>query len=84
MRLIVHLNDTPWIDSPANFTTIRSMHSLIGTNNGKWNFARNFFSLRNGLLILIFVSGCLENVNVMMGNVGENLGKTVSENCYVV
>lgn len=71
--LVVNLDDTPWVSTTTDVTAIGSLDKLIRTNNGERNFASNFLGLGDSLLILILVSGRLENLNVVVGNVSKNL-----------
>lgn len=75
---VVHLDNTPGVCTAAHLTTIRSGDLLVRTDNGEGYLAGNFLRLRNRLVVLILVSRCLEDVNVMVGDVGENLYDTIS------
>ena len=71
--LVVHLNDTPGVRTSADLATVRCFHNFIRAYNGKRNLASDLFSLGDGLLIFVFISGCLEDMDIMMGNVGQDL-----------
>lgn len=73
MVLVVDFNNTPGVDTTADFTAIGSRDDPVRANDGKRNFAGNFLMLSNSLLVLVLVSGCLEDVNVVIGDVGKNL-----------
>lgn len=78
MLLIVNLDNTPGVGTAADVATIRGLNKLIRANNGKRYFAGNFLCLSNSLLILVLVSRRLENLDVMVGNIGKNLTECVS------
>lgn len=71
--LIVNLDDTPGVGAATDVTTIRSLDDFIRTNNSERNLAGDFLGLSDGLLILVLVSGRLENVDVVVGNISKNL-----------
>lgn len=76
--LIVNLNDTPGVSTTTDVATIMSLDKLIGTNDGERDLACNFLCLSNSLLVLIFISRRLENLNVVIGNIGKDLTERVS------
>jgi len=71
--LIVDLNNTPWVCTSADLTTVRGFNDLVGADDGKRDLAGNLLSFCKCLLILIVVSGSLEDVDVMVGNIRKNL-----------
>ena len=74
--LIVDLDDTPGVGTTTNFTTVWGRNNLVRTNNSERNLAGNLFSLGQRFLVLVLVSGCLEDVNLVEGNICEKLAKT--------
>lgn len=74
MLFIVDLHNTPWVCTSADMSAIGCLHNLIRTNNSKRNFAGNFLSLCNRLFVFIIVGWRLEDMDVMVSNVGQNLG----------
>jgi len=68
--LIVNLNNTPGVGTAANLTTIGSVDKVVRANNSKRNLAGNLLCLRNSFLVLVVIRRCLENVDVVMSNVG--------------
>jgi hypothetical protein len=73
--LIVNFNNTPGIGTSTDGASIRSLNKVIRANNSKRNLAGDFLGLGDSLLILIFISGCLENLDVVVSNIGQNLRK---------
>jgi len=73
--LIVDLNNTPRVSTATDLTTIGSRHDLVRANNSKWNLAGNLLGLCQRLLILVLVRGGLEYVNLVEGDIRENLSK---------
>lgn len=76
--LIVNLDNTPGVGTTADFTTVWGRDNIVRTNNGERDLAGNLFSLGQRLLILVLVSGRLEDVNLMEGNICENLAKKLN------
>jgi hypothetical protein len=74
MLLVIDLDDTPWVRPPANVLTVWCHDDLIRTDHGKRNFARNFLRFCYGLLIFVLIGGRLENVDIMISDIGKNLG----------
>jgi hypothetical protein len=74
MVFVVHLDDAPWIRSPAYLTSVKAVDNLVRAYDSKWYFAGNLLGFRNGLLVLVVVCGRLEYVNIVMSDVGKNLG----------
>jgi hypothetical protein len=73
--LIVDLDHAPWVRPAANFTAIWGLHDLVRTDNSKRNLAGDFLSFCNSFLILVIVNRRLENVDIMEGDVGKDLGE---------
>ena len=71
--LVVDLDDTPWIDSSPNFTTIRSPDYFVRSDDGEGDFARDFLSLCKRFFVLVVVCGRLEDVNVVERDIGKYL-----------
>lgn len=76
--LVVDLNNTPGIGTTTDFTTVRGCDNLVRTNNGKRNLAGDLLGLSQRLLILVLVSGGLEDVNLVAGDISKNLAKKSS------
>lgn len=79
MLLVVNLYNTPGVRTSADLATIRSDDDCVGTNNSERNLASNFLRLSNSLLIFVVIGGSLEDVNVVVLNVGKNLHTQVSK-----
>lgn len=73
MVFVIDLDNTPWVRTTAYFAAIESLHKVIRTNHSKWNLASNFFGLSESLLVLVLVRWGLENMDVVLSNVGEDL-----------
>lgn len=70
---IVHFYDTPRVFTTTDLTAVRRLDDMVGTDDSKGNLARNLLCLGQRFLVLIFISGCLENLNLVVGNVSKNL-----------
>jgi hypothetical protein len=77
--LVIDLDDTPWVRPPAYFTTIRGLDNLIRADDSERNLAGNLLGFSNGFLVFIFICGCLEDVNVVVGNISQNLSLLLLE-----
>ena len=73
MVFVVHLDNTPGIRTAAYLTPIRRGDLLVGADNGEGNLACNLLRLGKCLVVLILVRWGLEDMDVMVGYVGENL-----------
>lgn len=73
MLLVVDFHDTPGVGAATNLTTVRGIYNSVRANNGEGDLAGNLFCLSDCLFILVRISRGLENVNVVVGNVGQNL-----------
>ena len=73
--LVINFNNTPRICAPAHFTAIGCLDEGIRAYYGKWNFAGDLLRLGQRFLVFVLVSRCLEDVNVVVSNVGQNLRK---------
>jgi len=71
--LVVDLHNTPRIRTTTDFAAISRRNDPVRSNDSERYFARDFFMLSNGFFILVVIGGCLEDVNVMVSNVGKNL-----------
>jgi hypothetical protein len=71
--LVIHLDNTPGVSTAANLPPIRSDDEFVGSNDSEGDFAGNLLVFRDGLLILVVVRGRLEDVDVVVGNIRENL-----------
>lgn len=89
VRFVVNFNHTPWISPSPCLTTVGEVDQVIRTDYGEGNFALtsyqsfladegrmthdNLLVLLDSLLILILVSGRLEDPDTMMSDVRQNL-----------
>lgn len=71
--LVVNFDNTPWVRTAPDFATIRCLDKLIRTDNSERDLASDLFSFGERLLVLVLVGRRLENVNVVVGNIGQNL-----------
>lgn len=72
--LIVDLDNTPWIRSPTNDTTILRLNLDVGTNHGERNLRDDGLVLSESLLVLVLVDWGLEDADVVVLNISEDLG----------
>jgi len=75
MLLVIDLDDTPWVRSPANLTAVWRHDDLIRTDHGKRNFGRDFLRFGYGLLIFVLVRGRLEDVDIMISYIRKDLAR---------
>jgi hypothetical protein len=71
--LVVDLDDTPWKLSAPNLAAIWSSHLGVGTDNGEGDLAHDLLVLRDCLLVIELVAGPLEDLDLVVGDVGKNL-----------
>ena len=79
MLFIVNLDDTPRVRSSTDVASIGRLHALVGANNGEWDLSSNLFRLCDSLFILILVGRSLEDMDVVVCNIGQNLHECVDE-----
>lgn len=70
---IIDFDDAPWISTTADFTAIGRLDQLVRADDGEGDLAGNLFRLSKRLFVFVLIGGCLEDVDVMVGNVGKNL-----------
>ena len=63
------------VRTSANLATIGGVYKLVRTNDSERDFTSNLLSFSNCLFVLVFIGGCLEDVNIMMGYIRQNLKK---------
>ena len=73
--LVVHLNHTPRVATTADLAAFGSLNLGVGADDGKGNLGHDLVVLRDRLFVVQFIAGALEDVNVVVVNVGENLVK---------
>lgn len=71
--LVINLDDTPGVNTTADNAAIGGLDRLIRTDYGKRNLACYFFSLGDSFLILVLIRGGLEYLDIVVGNIRENL-----------
>ena len=73
MLLVVDLDDTPWVATATDLATFRSLDLGVGTNDGEGHLGHDLVVLGDRLLIVELVAGALEDVDVVVVDVGEDL-----------
>lgn len=73
MVLIVDLDHTPGVDTAADFASVRGRDDLVGADDGEGDLAGDLLVLRDRLLVLILVGRSLEDVDVVVRDVGKDL-----------
>ena len=75
--LIVDLDDTPWVLTSTNLTTIGAGDLRVGPNNCEWNLGHDLVVFGNSLFVVKLVPGTLEDLDGMVFDICENVGKSV-------
>jgi hypothetical protein len=73
MLFIINLNHTPRILSSPDLSAIWSTHEPVRANNSERNLVRNLLCLSDTLLVFVVIGGGSKDLNLVVGNVGENL-----------
>lgn len=73
MLLVVDFNDTPWHSATADLAAISCDNLVIRTDNGKGNLGHDLLVLGNGLLVIELVPGPFEDLDLVVGDIGEDL-----------
>jgi hypothetical protein len=81
MLLIVHFNDAPWVSTTAHLAAISSGHLSVGTDNRERHLGHDFVVLSNSLVIIKLVSWAFEDLNVVIGDVIEDLDFISTNRC---
>lgn len=76
---IVDLHNAPRVRATAYFTSIRSLDKVVRADHGKWNLAGDFFSLGESLFVLVLVRWGLEDMDIVVSNVGEDLAAAIGQ-----
>lgn len=71
--LVIDLNDTPWVATATDLTAISVGDLVSRTNNSKGNLGQDLVVLGNRLLVVKLVTGALEDLDLVVLDVGENL-----------
>lgn len=71
--LIVNLNSTPGIPPSTDLASVSGRNFGVGTDNSKGNLGKDLVVLGDGLFIVKLVSRTLEDLDVVVSNVGEDL-----------
>jgi hypothetical protein len=77
--LVVHLDDTPWVATTADLAAFGCLDLGVGTDDGEWHLRHDLVVLGDRLLVVELVAGTLEDVDVVVVNVGENLSESVQD-----
>lgn len=70
--LVIDLDDTPRICSSTDAPAISSVNLLVATDDSEGDLAGDLLILRNRLLIVIVVYRCLEDADLVVGNVAQD------------
>lgn len=81
--LVVDLDDTPRISTTTNFTVVCGLDKVVRANDGEGNLASDLFRLGKCFLVLILVRGCLENLDLVLRDVGEDLELLSVSSLYI-
>jgi hypothetical protein len=71
--LVIDFNDAPWIAAASYFAAFWVCDLVVGTDNGKGDFGKNFLILCDRFFIVEFISWALEDMNIVVRNIGKNL-----------
>ena len=71
--LVINLDDTPWIASSTDFTSIGAGNLGVGTNNGERDLRHDLIVLGNVLIIIELISWAFEDLDIVVLNISENL-----------
>ena len=80
---IVDFDHTPWVSSAAHLAPIGRWDLGISADNREWHLGHDLVVLCNGLFVVELISWTFEDLNIVVGNVGENLKSTVRSNLSI-
>ena len=73
--LVVDFDHTPGVATTAHLAAIRGGDLVVGAHHGEGNLGHNLLVLGNRLLVIELVAGTLEDLDVVVLDIGENLGR---------
>jgi len=73
MFLIIHFDNTPGILSCSDDSSIASFDGGIGTDDCEGDFGHDFSVLGDGFVVVEFVAGGFEDLDLVVVDVGEDL-----------
>lgn len=79
MFLIIHFDNTPGILSCSDDSSIASFDGGIGTDDCEGDFGHDFSVLGDGFVVVEFVAGGFEDLDLVVVDVGEDLVLARSE-----
>ncbi len=71
--LVVDLNDTPGVTTAANLAPVGVCDLVVGADNGERNLGQDLVVLGDGLIVIELVPGALEDLNLVVLDVGKDL-----------
>lgn len=71
--LIIYFNDTPGVLSPPDDPSVFGFYGGVTSYDCKWHFRHDFTVLLNCFVVIEFIAGRLENLNLMMFDVCQDL-----------
>ena len=71
--LVVDLDNTPGVATATDLAAVGGSHFGVGTNHGEGDLGHDLLVLGNGLFVVELVAGALEDLNVVLLDVGEDL-----------
>lgn len=77
--LVVNLNETPGVLASSDLTTIGAGDLRVGTDNSEGDLRHDLIVLCDRLVIVEFISRTLEDLNVVVLDIGENLWELAQE-----
>jgi hypothetical protein len=75
--LVVDLDETPGIFASSDLAAISAGDLRVGTDNSEWDLGHDLIVLCDRLIIVEFITGTLEDLDVMVLDIGENLSQLV-------
>ena len=72
--LVIDLNHTPRVATATDLAPVGICDLVVGTNDGERDLGKDLVVLRDGLVIIELVPGTLEDLDLVVLDVGEDLG----------
>jgi len=76
---VVYLDHAPGVAATAHFAAFGGLDFGVGADYGEGDFGHDLVVFRDGLFVVQLVSGSLEDLDVVMLDVGKNLEMGVSD-----
>lgn len=71
--LVVHLDETPWVFTSSDLAAVSAGDLGVGTDNSKGDLGHDLVVFGDGLIIIEFISGALEDLDIVVLDIGEDL-----------